>query len=321
MSSAGCNGAGGHKPTLSVVVSTYNRVRLLDLCLASLTRQDLDASRYEVIVVNNNCTDGTAELAGRYCSRYANFRTVIESNQGHSHCKNRGCREARGTHVVYLDDDAYVDPPYLSNMMKVIRQHDPDILGGPVYPFYTDRKPHWFKDEYEIREYARTSGFSTTCRVSGGNFIIKKALLEKLGMHDVNLGMAGDLIRLGEEAKVLDGYRRTTPLDKQKVYYSLDVYIRHWVPKYKMKIGYVIRRGVAVGRMKGKQIGVMQGVPGRLSPLGCLRDMVRLLKEAALGVWRKGPFGVDWIVLLRKLLVNFGMILEAVGTRDREPRP
>ena len=49
---------------------------------------------------------------------------------------------------------------------------DPTSWVGRNFPFYTEAKPRWFKDQYKIRHYAETSGFSTTCGVSGSNFVI-----------------------------------------------------------------------------------------------------------------------------------------------------
>jgi len=66
------------KPELSVVACLYNQAGYLKGVLSSLAAQDLDESRYEVIVVDNNSTDGSLELAERFASGQGNFRVVTE---------------------------------------------------------------------------------------------------------------------------------------------------------------------------------------------------------------------------------------------------
>ena len=67
---------------ISVIVCTYNRSYILADCLESLQKQTVDKSLYEVLVVNNNSTDKTQEIAENYVINHANFRVVFESQQG-----------------------------------------------------------------------------------------------------------------------------------------------------------------------------------------------------------------------------------------------
>ena len=148
--------------------------------------------------------------------------------------------------------------------MKVIDGYSPDIISGPVFPYYDTKKPHWFKDKYEIRQYALESGFSTTCRVSGGHFTIRKDVLLKLGKFDVNFGMCGNKIELGEERALLEKYRQITPHERQAVYYSVEGFVNHYVSPFKMRRRYMLKRsyksGRAIVRIKGQRQGVHDDV-------------------------------------------------------------
>src|SRR4029077_2289785 len=115
--------------------------------------------------------------------------------------------DARGNYLVYMDDDAKAHPAFLETVRETIIQHVPDILGGPIYPYYRGHKPLWFKDTYEIRQHARETGWSTSCSISGSSFVIRKDLLVELGLFDPRLGMVGDSVRLGEERDLLNRYR------------------------------------------------------------------------------------------------------------------
>ncbi|MEW6572036.1 MAG: glycosyltransferase family 2 protein [Bacillota bacterium] len=284
---------------LSVIICTYNREDVLGNCLDSLSKQKASGDFYEVIVVDNNSTDRTREVVSTYLDRFDNWRYFFESDQGLSYARNRGCKEARGLYLIYIDDDDILPSEYLENVRQVIERFQPDILGGPVYPYYTSKKPRWFKDYYAIRKNEEQSCFSTRCRITGCNFIIRKALLENLGMFDVDLGMKGNKLGLGEEALVLDTYRRKTPAGEQRVYYALECYVLHHVPDYKMKLSYVLARQYCGGKMTM-----------RLRPKSVLQVILELPLRTMWyiigGVARR-----DCVGILRNIVFQLGLVAGA----------
>lgn len=296
---------------LSVIVCTYNRSGLLADCLDSLERQTLSRDRFEIVVVDNNSTDDTREVTAKHQAYLSNIRYIFEPTQGLSHARNRGCAEATGTHLVYVDDDARVPPRYLSSVLSALDRAQPDILGGPVYPFYTTAKPRWFRDEYEIRRYADQSEFSTSCTISGSNFVIRKELLRQLGGFDPGFGMRGNEQRLGEDRKLLELYRRGTPIAAQRVYYDLDCVVLHWVPPRKMRVLYVLGRAFRAGRMIAIVTGTGSTPESLAAPvIRYPRTLHRMLRaQLANGVRQ-----IDWIEIARALTVQAGKFLE--GSRQ-----
>ena len=101
---------------ISVIVCTYNRAYLLKNCLRSLVDQLVETSTFEVIIVNNNATDDTEEVAKSFTEKYPNFRYIIEPNQGLSNARNRGYKEAKGEYVAYIDDDARAYTDWVENI-------------------------------------------------------------------------------------------------------------------------------------------------------------------------------------------------------------
>lgn len=300
-------------PLLSVIVCTYNRERLLDNCLASLCKQEVDKELYEVIVVDNNSKADTFGVFSKHAGKNGNFRYLTEENQGLSYARNKGCNEARGQYLAYIDDDALPPPEYLRNVLGVIRRHEPDILGGPVYPYYMEEKPYWFDDEYETRKYAESSGFSRTCGVSGSNFIIKKSILEQIGKFDVKIGMRGGELGLGEDAKVLHTYRSKTGEKTEKVYYALECYVKHLVPKHKMKVRYIMKRAYYGGR-----IYVRSGMAGEEIRVGRLVRMTfgnfyGIMRRLLSGVKVHGPRRVDFVVACRTFFSSMGIFMEGLN--------
>jgi len=237
--------------TLSVIVCTYNRLGLLLGCIHELTRQiqAMKDAPIEVVIVENNCTDGTEQEVGLPVGNYPWLNLVKEDRQGLSYARNCGAREAQGTYLCYLDDDARPGPEYLQRVLQIIGEHKPDIFSGPIFPFYTSPKPFWFQDILEIRQHADKTGFAD-CLISGGNFIIRADLLKKLGMFSPEFGMIGKVIRLGEDRELLERYKRNFPRSQQRIYYSLECYVYHHVPDYKMTLGYFISRAYQSGKMR-----------------------------------------------------------------------
>ena len=300
---------------LSVIVCTYNRAGLLGKCLDSLVKQRIGPDRFEVIVVDNNSRDNTREIAAQYQDKLTTLKYVFEGNQGLSYARNRGCAEAKAEYLIYLDDDAVVPPDYLSNIARVIEEYAPDIMGGPVYPYYTSRKPRWFKDEYETRKYQAESGFSTRGSVSGGNFIIRKSVLEKAGLFDVNLGMKGDKMDLGEERKVLELYRTATPENAQKVYYALECWVEHHVPPEKMTLGYIMKRSYIAGIKSRQIISVHHENGADMVNRGFIASSSRSLRNAASkgyqNIRRHGLKGIDFVGMCRAGAMYAGIYIGA----------
>src|SRR5271155_1594923 len=119
---------------ISVVVCTYNRRESLRTALGSLAQLRAPAdSPWELIVVDNNSSDGTPEVVksfgagSSFCVQY-----VFETNQGQSHARNAGINAARGDIVAFTDDDVTVDSGWLCELQKVFDEFDCMGVGGRV---------------------------------------------------------------------------------------------------------------------------------------------------------------------------------------------
>lgn len=109
--------------TVSVIIPTYNRYSILQRTLGSLAEQDLPVDQYEVIVVDNNSSDQTSDLARQafpFRFTYLNFaRETNLQTQAPTLARNLGAQRSQGDVLIFLDDDICINPPAL----RILAQH------------------------------------------------------------------------------------------------------------------------------------------------------------------------------------------------------
>lgn len=124
------------RPRFSVVVPALNEERYLADCLRSLAAQDF-AGDVEVVVVDNNSTDRTAEIA-----RSFGAVVVHEGRPGVCWARQCGTALARGEVVVSTDADTTFDPGWLTRIDETLQRHPSCVaVGGPCS--FTGPAPFW----------------------------------------------------------------------------------------------------------------------------------------------------------------------------------
>jgi glucosyl-dolichyl phosphate glucuronosyltransferase len=215
------------KPLISIVVPTYNREKLLDSLLYSICIQSIDKSEYEVIVVDNNSTDSTKNVVERYVSEFKNIKYINEVVQGNPSARNKGLKDTTGKYVAYVDDDCKFPDTWLSEAKNIIEEFSPAVFGGPLYPFYTNEKPKWFKDLYGTYTLGNISTILETDFLFGANIFFRRELLVSSIPFNVSMGRIGKNRGYGGEIGPQQYIR--THMPQEKFYYSVNLYGYHWV--------------------------------------------------------------------------------------------
>lgn len=132
---------------ISIVICTYNREKFIGECLACLSRQTLDPSEWETIIIDNNSSDRTAQIVENFIASHPGlpFRYVFEPKKGLSAARNRGIAEAGSNLVCFIDDDAEAVPGFAATMLDFMKQHPgASGAGGRVLPKYSETaEPRW----------------------------------------------------------------------------------------------------------------------------------------------------------------------------------
>ena len=239
---------------ISVIICTYNRDKYIYNVLKSIAEGSFPAAGYEIVLIDNNCTDNTHAEVNRFCADYPDvtLRYFVETRQGLSNARNRGITESNGEILVYVDDDATVNTEYLAAYSRWFDTHPAtDAAGGPIIPHYeTGAEPRWMT--YFIKRLLtgylyfgeKPGAFPGENYPGGGNAAYRKRVFEKVGLYNADLGRNGDSLAGGEEKDIFDKMKR----EGMTFVYLPDAILYHSIPAYKLEPDYFNRLTVSIGR-------------------------------------------------------------------------
>lgn len=238
-------------PKVSVIVPTYNRADSLERCLNSILCQTLSQDLFEVIVVNNNCTDRTHEVCENFLGKIKNFKEVVENIPGLLAGRHAGWRASFADILTFCDDDIEAFPEWLETIISVFDKN-PDVViaGGNCIGKYDFDLPGFFKDIWTDRgTFKRNTYHSLIENISeviedvdpnnifGCNFSVRRKIVEE------STGFGPDCME-----KVLfqgDGENRVCNISKAhgKAILHPDISVFHNMPRSRMSDKYFIKRG------------------------------------------------------------------------------
>jgi len=181
---------------LSIVIPTFNRKGLLQEVLESLFNQSCDRGLYEIIVVDDGSTDGTADLLEQLDSP-VQLRFYQQANQGWAAARNLATNHAQGSIILCLDDDVIASPQLVEEHLRCHRAWgECVVIGRLCLHRRLGRHPYikFFAQAYE-KEYARMEQNPAQLRPSdfySGNASLPRDLLVELGGFNEELGRLAD---------------------------------------------------------------------------------------------------------------------------------
>ena len=135
--------------SISVLLATRNRKEILDQFLERVA--DIDhPQRWEVVVVDNGSTDGTAEVVARFAKRFP-VKTLHEPAQGKSRALNKGISNASGELLVFVDDDIEPAQDWLTAWEQAMAEHpEANVFGGRI-SIEKGLLPAWLERSYNLK--------------------------------------------------------------------------------------------------------------------------------------------------------------------------
>src|SRR5262249_20767049 len=153
---------------------------------------NINLSTIEVLIIDNNCSDGTVDVVEAFRARLP-IRRVTESKQGLAYARNRAVAEFQGAVLLFTGDDVRLGPGWLNAYQNAIRRFpDADYFGGRILPDWEKPKPRWVGNEpltlidgalvwFDHGTETRLV-WSTEQPPFGASFAIKRRLFERIGL-------------------------------------------------------------------------------------------------------------------------------------------
>jgi dolichol-phosphate mannosyltransferase len=131
---------------LSVVIPVFNEVENIEPLIVEIGETLEGRIEYEIVVVDDGSTDGTADLLARLTGHYPKLRIVAHAARfGQSTALCSGVREAKGEWIATLDGDGQNDPADIPKLLEVAKQCAEASPVGLVGGHRTERQDHWSK--------------------------------------------------------------------------------------------------------------------------------------------------------------------------------
>lgn len=150
------------KVKFSFVIPVYNVIDYLERCVDSVLQQDYE--NLEIILVDDGSSDGSEILCNDYAQKYDKITVIHKENGGLSSARNMGMEHAKGTYILFLDSDDYVD-------MQMCSRIDYALKAYPVADVIS-------YDGWEVigaqKESMRRIPVETTRSLGGEDFLIER---------------------------------------------------------------------------------------------------------------------------------------------------
>lgn len=220
---------------LSVIVCTWNRREQLKAALASIAASQLPPSvDWEVLIVDNNSTDGTPATCEEFLrSHPGRFRYIQEPRPGKSFALNTGIENSQGEILAFTDDDVEVSPQWLAEILRTIDAWNCAGVAGRIIATWSHPKPRWFSDSgpyslmavivsYEFGDTAH----ETTVPPFGANLAFKREVFARYGLYRTDIGPITEKKVGGEDTefcrRVFSGGDKLVYAPQAIVYHPVD---------------------------------------------------------------------------------------------------
>jgi hypothetical protein len=239
---------------ITVAICTYNRADLLDRVLTRLAEiAKPRACSWEVLVVNNHCTDQTDEVIAKHAASLP-IRREYEAQAGLSNARNAAIDTARGKYIIWTDDDVLVGDDWLVAYEQAFAKWpEAAVFGGPVTPWFEREPPDWLAENwaelsfcYATRDLGREEvalDFEKDMVPFGANYCIRRE--EQLQQrYNPLLGRNPVKTVLGEESVVMKALFDSGATGR----WVPGAQVKHWIPAERLSLEYLADYFRGVGR-------------------------------------------------------------------------
>lgn len=190
---------------ISVIICCYNSGWIISRCLEALKKQRIpNGIMWEVLLIDNNCTDKTCEIAAKVMQESnIDFSIIKEEKPGLLNARIKGINNARYCYSIFCDDDNLLEKDYVYSAFQIMKSHpDAGAFGGKGIPEFTT------KPEPEVMEYL--GGYAVGSQISkqylyGAGITINTGVVKDIyqTQHFYLSGRKGNLLLAGDDTELV----------------------------------------------------------------------------------------------------------------------
>ena len=189
----------GGEPLVSIIVPVYNAEAYLARCINSVMNQEY--TNFELLLVNDGSSDGSAALCDSFAQRDARVRVIHKENTGVSDSRNRALAEAKGEYIQFLDSDDWLTPEATKLFVRSAENSGCDMVIADFYRVAGENLSH--KGDIEKEGLLTRQEFAAQMMENPADFyygvlwnkLFKRSIIEKYRLRmDPEISWCEDFI-------------------------------------------------------------------------------------------------------------------------------
>ncbi len=254
---------------ISVIIPVYNDSENLYNCLDALSRQTLDESMYEIVVIDNGSTDDISEVV----RGYPRINYCHEYKEGSYAARNKGILNSKGDILAFTDSDCIPNENWLEKgLSAVVDKNSLGLIGGKINYFAIDENKMNSVELWEIlNQYDQAECINNMKFALTANLFTRRSVMDEVGLFNSNLKSAGDY-EWGNRV-----YEK-----RLNLYYDDEIVVSHPARKTLSQLSRKIRRLVG-GRFDTRMINKHEVIKqlNVLQPFAALFDFLKNKKSSS----------------------------------------
>ncbi|MBE9004023.1 glycosyltransferase family 2 protein [Fortiea sp. LEGE XX443] len=234
---------------VSIVIPTYNGAERLPNVLECLVNQTgVETINWEIIIIDNNSFDSTAEVFSNYEPLYSNnccLKYFFETQQGIAFARSRGVAEARGEFIAFLDDDNLPEADWVFQSYQFGQEHpQAGAWSGQIHGKFEVEPPENFvriQAFLAVREDGQEAYIFDADNLKlppGAALVVRKqAWIESVPQKLIFKGRLGKLMLSGDDTEALLYINKAG----WQIWYNPAMHVHHQIPHWRFEKDYLLK--------------------------------------------------------------------------------
>ena len=180
------------QPTVSIIIPVHNDPNGISTTLTSLSKQDYPHDLWEIIVVDNNSSDNTVQIANLFKNNIPQLKITAETKQSSYAARNKGISVAHCEILAFIDSDMSVESDWIKKGVCTIIEQNADYVGCAIHIYPVNNPPTVSElfntySGFPVKHYIEEHGFAPTAGV-----FVKRSVITVVGPFYAEVITGGD---------------------------------------------------------------------------------------------------------------------------------